>query len=181
LQKQLWLDYVNNNQTLSALSAKYGISTITIRRKLDDIDVKIPHYDVGNCVIVMDTCYFGRGFGLMVFRDSFLHKNILWYYVKYETVQQYIKGINNLKNQGYIIQGIVCDGRKGLFMAFGSIPVQICQFHQMTIITRYITRNPNLLSGIELKAIVNPLCKSNHHEFSDLISKWESKCSGFLK
>ena len=33
----------------------------------------------------MDTTYWGRGFGVMLFKDAITEENILKYYVKYES------------------------------------------------------------------------------------------------
>jgi len=165
---------------LKNLSNQYGISPWTIRRKLDQIELNIPIYLIENCVIAMDTCYFGRGFGVMVFRNTITHKNLQWQYVNHETVQKYISGIDNLKSKGWNILGIVCDGKRGLFRAFNGIPVQMCQFHQVAIITRYITRNPKLEAGKELKSIVQRLCHSNQEEFQRMMITWENKWRLFL-
>jgi hypothetical protein len=90
----------------------------------------------------MDTTCWGRGFGLMLFKDAYTKENLLKYYVTSETNILYIKGLEELQAQGFRILGIVCDGRKGLLQSFGDIPVQMCQFHQVSIIRRYITKNP---------------------------------------
>jgi hypothetical protein len=90
--------------------------------------------------------------GVMVFRDAYRKENILRKYVIHERLEDYISGINNLKKDGWDILGIVCDGKRGLFNAFGKIPVQMCQFHQIAIVTRYITKNPKLKAGQDLPA-----------------------------
>ena len=72
----------------------------------------------------MDTTYCGRGFGVMLFKDSLTKENLLKYYVKTQTNPNYLECINTLKSLGYEILAIVCDGRKGLFSLFKDIPVQ---------------------------------------------------------
>ena len=76
----------------------------------------------------------------MVFRDSQRKKNLSWQYVKYETIKLYREGIRHLEHNGCTVLGIVCDGRRGIFKAFDSYPIQMCQFHQKAIITRYLTQ-----------------------------------------
>ena len=61
----------------------------------------------------MDTTYWGRGFGVMFFKDSITKENLLKYYVKYESNSLYIQGINELKDKGFDVIAIACDGRKG--------------------------------------------------------------------
>jgi hypothetical protein len=88
----------------------------------------------------MDTTYWGRNFGVMLFKDAYTKENLLKYYVKSETNKVYIQGFNELKTKGFNVVAIVCDGRKGLLGSFVQIPVQMCQFHQVAIIRRYITK-----------------------------------------
>lgn len=78
----------------------------------------------------MDTTYWGRSFGVMLFKDAITKENLLKYYVKSESNAFYIQGIETLKLKGFTIEAIVCDGRRGLIHAFKGIPVQMCQFHQ---------------------------------------------------
>ncbi len=132
-------------------------------------------------MIVMDTSYFGRGFGVMVFRDELSRKNLLWVYVKHESLKDYIEGIRWLQSRSWEILGIACDGKRGLFHAFSDIPVQMCQFHQVQIITRYLTRNPKLEAGKELKEIVGHLSHSTRHEFEAMLSMWEQQWKSFLR
>ncbi len=61
----------------------------------------------------MDTTYWGRSFGVMLFKDAITKENLLKYYVKTETNKLYQQGIEELISKGYIIKAIVCDGRRG--------------------------------------------------------------------
>ena len=99
----------------------------------------------------MDTTYWGRNFGVMLFKDAYTKENLLKYYVKTETNSLYIQGVKELQSKGFEVLAIVCDGRKGLLQSFDNIPVQMCQFHQVAIIRRYITKNPKIHASIELK------------------------------
>ena len=57
------------------------------------------HKDV---VVNMDTSYWGRGFGLMVIKDTFRNK-ILWYkFVRNETIADYMEGIAWLREHGFV-------------------------------------------------------------------------------
>ena len=42
--------------------------------------------------VLMDTTYWGRNLGLMLFKDAITNRNLLRYYVRSETVQDYIRG-----------------------------------------------------------------------------------------
>lgn len=128
----------------------------------------------------MDTTYWGRSFGVLLFKDSISKENLLKYYVKTETNLLYQQGIEELKSRGYSIKAIVCDGRRGLLTAFGSIPVQMCQFHQSAIIRRYITKNPRLTAAIELKELVKLMPNTDKESFEGALNAWFSKWGEFL-
>lgn len=128
----------------------------------------------------MDTTYWKRGFGVMLFKDAYTKENLLKYYVKSETNALYLKGINELKKNGFDVLGIVCDGRRGLFQLFGEMPMQMCQFHQAAIIRRYITKNPKLPASIELKAVVDMMKSTDKESFEGLLKLWHIKWEPFL-
>jgi hypothetical protein len=127
----------------------------------------------------MDTTYFGRDFGVMVFKNTDGY-HLYWRFVKYETIAGYVEGINYLKSQGISIKGIVCDGRKGLFNALNENPIQMCQFHQAAIVTRYITRKPKVQASIELKRIMNLLPKTDKESFFGALDEWHKKWESYI-
>jgi len=129
----------------------------------------------------MDTTYFGRTFGVMLFKDSYTKENLLKYYVKTETNALYRQGIKELESQGFSIEAIVCDGRKGLLQSFPEIPVQMCQFHQVAIIRRYITKNPKLPASIELKEVVSLMKNTDKESFEGALELWYTKWKSFLE
>jgi hypothetical protein len=57
----------------------------------------------------------------------------------------------------------------------------MCHFHQKQIITRYLTNNPKLEAGIELKKITATLCQTNERDFTSALDSWYQKWSLFLK
>nr|WP_241910375.1 hypothetical protein [Tamlana carrageenivorans] len=176
----LWDEYTRGKQTYLQLSQKYGCSKRTIQRKLDLHQVKDVEITPKKVIVLMDTTYWGRSFGLMLFKDAYSKENLLWYYVKSETNALYIKGINELKSKGFEIVAIVCDGRKGLVGTFKGIPVQLCQFHQVAAIRRYITKNPKMLASIELKTHVAMLKNTDKESFEGGLNMWFIKWESFL-
>lgn len=135
---------------------------------------------MGNVILVIDTTYFKRSFGVMVFRCPDRKKNLLWKFVPYETIAAYISGVKELQTQGWKILGIVCDARRGLVQAFPEIPVQMCQFHQVQIVLRYITRSPKLEAGKELKELILTLTKTDEASFVYWLNLWHTKWKEFL-
>lgn len=136
--------------------------------------------EVGDVVVVMDATYFGHVFGVMVFRCPHRHKNLLWKFLKYETIAEYIAGVKELQTRGWNIVGIVCDARRGLTAAFPNVPVQMCQFHQVQIVLRYITRKPKLEAGQELKELMLLLTKTDEASFRHWLKLWHKKWNEFL-
>jgi hypothetical protein len=128
----------------------------------------------------MDTTYWGRNLGVMLFRDSVKKENLLKYYVKNETIKQFVDGIRELQKRGFIIRGIVCDGKPGLLKIFESeIIIQMCQFHQKQIIKRYLTSKPKLEASKELWIIVDKLISTNKEEFTKELEEWYIKWQNF--
>jgi len=102
-------------QTYLQLSQIFNCSLKTIQRNVDKYREGFHYKDPREVVVLMDTTYFGRRFGVMLFKDAYSGENLLKYFVKYETNALYKQGINTLQERGFIIRAIVCDGRRGLF------------------------------------------------------------------
>ena len=176
----IWQEYTKGKQTYQQLADKYLCSKRTIQRKIDLHTITIPIKQARKVIILMDTTYWGRSFGVMLFKDAITKENLLKYYVKSETNLLYKQGINALQSKGYIIIAIVCDGRRGLLNSFGDIPVQMCQFHQAAIIRRYITKKPRLQASIELNKIVRLMTKTDKESFEGALNEWHNKWESFL-
>ena len=67
------------------------------------------------------------------------------------------------------------DGRRGLATVFKDIPVQICQFHQVKTVTKYLTRRPKTDAGKELRAIALTLAASAEKEFTASLAAWYAR------
>jgi hypothetical protein len=162
------------------LSQKYNCSKRTIQRKIDLHQLALIPKETRAVIVLMDTTYWGRSFGVMLFKDALTKENLLKYYVRNETNFLYKKGVEELVSKGYRVLAIVSDGRKGLAQSFGSIPVQMCQFHQVAIIRRYITKKPKLPASIELKELVSMLKMTDKESFEGALNEWFVKWEDFL-
>ncbi len=162
------------------LSKKYNCSKRTIQRKIDSHKPTILTKAPRGVIVLMDTTYWGRSFGVMLFKDALTKENLLKYYVRNETNFLYKKGVRELISRGYKVIAIVSDGRKGLIQSFGLIPVQMCQFHQVAIIRRYITKNPKLPASIELKELVAMMKLTDRESFEGALNDWVNKWEDFL-
>jgi hypothetical protein len=128
----------------------------------------------------MDTTYFGRKFGVMVFKDSLSGQILYKQYVKQETNKLYQSGIEEIARRGIKIQAIICDGRKGLLQLFEGIPIQMCNFHQVAIIRRYLTKKPKMQASKELWEHVLLLAKTDKESFEGGLVAWHTKWGAFL-
>ena len=177
----LWHDYVFGKQTIFQLSKHYDISRNTVRRKLDTVRVHRIISSSKNVVILIDTTYWGRNFGVVVIKDSHT-KRILWRkFVRHETLADYKEGIDWLENHKFNIEGIVCDGKRGLFQMLSGYRIQMCHYHQLRIAQRYLTRKPELPASIELLSIVNILTNTDKESFVSCFESWCERWDTFLK
>ncbi len=180
IPEQLWKDYFEGKQTYSQLAKKYKCSKRTVQRKIDQYQVRTPQKVCRGVVVLIDTTYWGRDFGVMLFKDNITKENLLKYYVRNETNAKYRQGIAALEFQGFTINAIVCDGRRGLIQSFENIPVQMCQFHQASIVRRYITKNPRMPAAIELKQITELMKQTDKESFEGALSDWYLRWETFL-
>ncbi|QIW16828.1 hypothetical protein A4G20_01780 [Pasteurellaceae bacterium RH1A] len=128
----------------------------------------------------MDTTYFGRQYGVMVMFDSLSHQVLSVLEVKYETNALYFSQYQALLKKGIIIQSVIYDGRQGLSRLFGSTPVQLCQFHQVSRVTQYLSRKLKSLAGQELRAITLTLKENNKAAFSAKLEAWYEDHKDYL-
>jgi hypothetical protein len=128
----------------------------------------------------MDTTYFGRVFGVMVFKDSLSGQILYKQYVKQETNKLYLYGVEEITRRGIKIQSIICDGRKGLLDLFENIPIQMCNFHQVAIIRRYLTKKPKMQASKELWLLTLMLKNTDKESFEGGLNDWYVKWNDFL-
>lgn len=176
----LWQQYTEGKQTYYQLSQEYKCSIKTIQRRLDKVKVERLPLEKASVVVLMDTTYFGRTFGVMLFKDAYSGKNLYKQYVKNETNDLYAAGLLFLKQSGLDIKAIVCDGRRGLLSLLPGIPKQMCQFHQVAIVTRYLTRKPKMQAAKELREHALLLSKTDKESFEGGLAAWHTKWEGFL-
>ncbi len=173
--KQIWNDYVYGKQTYKQLAKKYNCSSKTIQRRLKQYQVQLVPKASKKIVLIIDTTYWKRDFGVMLFKDAITDDNLLKYHVEYETNKLYLKGIKHLLEQGYIIKGVVCDGRKGLIKSLSQYPVQLCQFHQIKVIQRYLSKRSKTPAVRELWFITTLLTNITETQLKDFLKQWLDK------
>jgi DNA-directed RNA polymerase subunit RPC12/RpoP len=176
----LWDKYTNKKQTLEELVAAYGKSHIWVRKRLDEHTIALPALEPCTTVLVADTTFWGRHYGVMVFRSWTLKKNLWWGEVATEKVAHYHYARKLLEDKGWVFTATVVDGRRGLSNVFKDIPVQVCQFHQLQTVTKYLTRRPKTDAGKELRLLALTLTKTNETTFTKALLDYEQKWKHFL-
>jgi len=131
---------------------------------------------------VIDVIFFGRTSGVIVFRSPSLRKNLGWYPITKETPDEYERGIIELLLAGFEVTGVTVDGRPGVLQRVEKlgIPVQMCHFHQIQIVTRYTTRHPRLPAAKELRRLTMFLPRTDRTSFEYWLAEWHAKWQGFL-
>ena len=180
MAKTLWHAYTKQKQTLTELANAYGKSHVWIRNRLDEYHTEIPRIPPQRTVIVPDTTFWGRGYGVCVFRAWTIRKNIWWHEVSSEKVAHYHYARKILEDRGWEFTAAVVDGRRGLATVFKDIPVQICQFHQIQTVTKYLTRRPKTDAGKALRSLALTLTQTNEKTFTDALIAYEARWKIFL-
>lgn len=170
-------------QTYREIAEDYGKTIRWVQRMIDDylpvwkqpIPQKTP--------LIVDVVFFGREFGVMVFRSPETKHNLSWKTVKTETVDDYESGIVDLIRTGFEISGVVVDGKPGVIQRIESlgISVQMCHFHQIQIVTRYTTKHPRLPVAQELRRLALSLPKTTQKKFEEDLLCWSERWKNFLK
>ena len=114
------------------------------------------------------------------FKDYECKKIINCKIVKNENNTDYKKWVEDLQKEWWIIKAIVCDWRKWLLIWFPNIPTQMCNFHQVAIILRYITKKPILQANKDLKWISELLVHTDKETFEHYLELYWEKYKDFL-
>ena len=172
----LWRSYQDGKQTISELAAAYGVSDSTIKRRLREIE-KVwaqPPLD-GSGYVHLDATYWGHNWGVMLAIDESSGMPLYMAFIAHERVQDYVDAVRSIEERGYTIKGIVIDGMKSLFSEFSAYKIQMCQYHMIQIVRRYLTLHPRLLAARELKALVDNIVNEDGPEFESKYLHWKSQ------
>lgn len=178
--QQLWKEYSFWKQTYKELSEKHKVGMRKVQRILDEYKFNAPQIRPRPIVLLMDTTYFWDVW-LMVFKEAESKRIVNFRLVKNENNQAYKEGVKELQEQWWEIQGIVCDGRMGLLTWFQDIPTQMCHFHQVAILRRYITKHPKLEANKDIKWLGELLIQTDKETFEFELGKYFQKYESFLK
>ena len=136
----------------------FSSSESSIKRRLKTIrqDWVQPNLS-GSGFVHLDATYWGHNWGVMLAVDSASGFPLYMSLIKHETVADYRTAVGSIEERGYAIRGIIIDGMPSLFKEFCGYNVQMCHFHMMQIVRRYLTKKPKLLAARELKSLLGGL------------------------
>lgn len=198
------MDYTIHKQTFLELERKYHKNQKTIRKYFDSLpkqvqgalppltsmptSSQIVSLAKPRVNIIMDTTYFGRVLGVMVFRgnlnDSTSYSNLYWKYLKNETLKEYHLGLFTLSSR-YYFKSFTVDNKGGLIKMlqrnYPDTPIQLCQFHMVAQVLRYTTRNPKTEFGRDIKQLILTLTKTNQTTFTSKLKHLIQQHSSFIQ
>lgn len=166
---------MRRKRTKEQLGEDAGRTPRTITKLLDAATLLKKVHRPRPVVLVIDATYFGREYGVLVARDPSAHENLYVAELRHETKLEYTLLRNNIEALGYSVVAVVLDGRRGIPKVFEGIPIQICQYHQWSIVRRALTTRPKLESHRALLAIARLIAKSTEVEMSAMLAVFEEK------
>lgn len=178
-------DYTVHKQSYKELSKKYGKSGKTLRKLFDEFAGATG--EVFQCselqVLILDATFFGRGYGILMARS--LQKVLYWQEIVSESIHEYEVCLRHLDAMEYRFSAFVVDGRPGvrqlLMKKYPGIPIQLCQFHQIQIVKRYIPIRAKTEAARKLRQIALELTKTNETELNQSLNFWYAEYGDFLK
>ena len=179
--EDLWDDYVEGKQTLKQLGKKHDHSHVWVREHLDAVMVAEHDLVPQPSVFITDTTFWGRHYGVCVFRSHDLKRNVWWHEVGGERMVHYRYGRSILEERGWTFLAAVVDGRRGFIKVFEGIPVQMCQFHQIKQVAKYLTRRPQTEAAQELWALTLTLTETDETTFTWALDAWHTKWQSFVE
>ena len=172
-----------NKQTVEELSVHYQVSASTIKRTLRLVKQEWRQPDLTGMAgfAHLDGSYWGRNSGILLAIDDGTGLPLYLEFITSETNAHYEEAVLSMEQRGFVIKGLVLDGRRGLFSALGRYPIQMCQFHMRQIVRRYLTLHPRLHAARELNELMKDLTALSEKEFTERYSQWKQKWADTLR
>lgn len=171
---EIWQLYQDNKQTVAELAAMFSTSESTIKRRIHDVEREWKQPPLCGCGYVhLDATYWGHNWGLMLGLDDETGYPLYVSFIKNETTADYIEAVRSIESRGYLIKGIIIDGKQTLFSVFYDYKIQMCQFHMKEIIRRKLTKNPRLKSARALKRLMETLTTATKADFVTAYQEWK--------
>lgn len=178
----VWQEYFVAKQTTAQIAAKHQMSTSTIRRILSKKEILWAQPDLSQMsgYVHLDATYWGHNSGLLLAIDDATGKALYMEFIKSETTKSYTDAVDMIESAGYLVKGIIIDGKHDLFAAFKDYPVQMCQFHMLQIVRRYLTGNPKMKASIALMLLMRNMKHLSKEDFTTQYAEWKEQYKEFL-
>ena len=172
---QIWALYQDKKQTVSDLSELLHVSESSVKRRLHDISIEWTQPDLHrrSGFVHLDATYWGHSWGVMAAIEEASGRPLYMSFIRSETNQDYIDAVQSIEERGYVINGLIIDGKKSLFSIFSTYKIQMCQFHMKEIVKRYLTGNPRLKAARALKCLMDNLTWMDKETFVQCYQKWK--------
>ena len=129
----LWQSYLTEKRTVKELSVMHKCSERTIRRKLKLVAESFTPSFPKEATVIIDTTYFSRTFGVMLFQDATSGKLLYRKFVKNETNKEYLSGLEDIK-----------DTRVRDKKIFRKVPIALISLRVPAVPPAYCQRNNRL-------------------------------------
>lgn len=179
---EIWEAYLNGKQTIHELAERYKVSTSSIKRRLRLIEHVWYQPDLTGMsgFVHLDATYWGHNWGIMLALDEETDLPLYLTFIKNETIQDYRAAVASIEAAGYEIRGIIIDGKQMLFKEFERYPIQMCQFHMMQIVKRYLTKNPKMNASKDLMYLFEHMYELDKEDFWNEYEFWKKQYEIFL-
>jgi len=183
MENVLLTAYVWKRQTAADLAYIHQKSERWIRTQIERASVPEQTLVPQTTPVVVDMTFWGRSYGMCVFRSPTLKQNLWWKESRTETPWLYAEGLRKLLSDGWVFTGATIDGKRGVAQVFEAcgIPVQYCQFHQQRAVTRRLTRRPKMEAGRALRALALTMPRMTEDGFRKDLCDWHKHHSTFLE
>ena len=182
-KSSIYSQFSLENKTYKLLSKERKSSIKTIQKLIDtsypvDTETDVPK----EAILLMDVVTVADGTKTMIVEDYLQRKVISVQEIDAERVHIYRTNIEKFIKAGTKIRGIVVDGRSGVIPALEEYaPVQMCHFHFVAIITRYLgKKRSKTFQSLVLKYVSRAALRMGQDAFLEFISLYEDMYADYM-
>lgn len=180
--ESIWSEYLDAKQTIAEIAERNHISESTVKRALRKRTDTWQQPDLTGMsgYVHLDATYWGHNWGIMLCLDNATGQVLYLEFIKHEKTQTYVDAVDGIIAAGYRIRGIIIDGKYDLFPALKDYPIQMCQFHLIQLVKRYLTQNPKMNASKDLTLLVRGIKYQAKEDFERDYAAWKVRYDEFL-
>jgi len=160
-KRELFACWLLGKLSLTEIASQYKVSRHTVNRwftpfwSMESLPKEV---NISGKVLIIDGKYVERNACVLV--ACTLRGVASWCFTGRETIGSWLMYLGTLRHFPF---AIVCDGGRGMLKAiklrFPGVIIQRCQFHVMSYCLVRLTKHPENIASIELRAIVNQIAQ----------------------